>query len=490
MQGITFYPTHVVAACAGAEVKLPAKGKDVTPSAEEAEALPVAIKLLLVMSAQAGVIRFPDADLYKSHLFPAAKSFLDYNGGFNAAGIREYRNDPVLAAAAELHKAAKQKSLSVGNPSVTGLSVVKAPNSESGPSAPPIPAPRNPGSQTESFLESWYQGQPVSWVRPEELTPHPFNSTIYDVKPDAELLASVRLYGVLVPLVITTEKMILGGQCRQTAAIEVGHTSVPAIITNAPAELHELLIIHLNRQRHKSPIVKIREFIALRERAALEAELRQKAGKHLMENFPQGIETGAARDHAAKDSGYSGRTMADAAKAYEEAMRRKDARLTPDEVAKVLAKLDEDSFSGACKLACSFGWFEEQVKKKRTPPSPKGKNVSETDSNAPKTEIEKRIDGAVSQVSEDGKRTAFEFAEIVSAVGDGVAKAQIKRWLDKHIAARKITSLKGGLYFCVTRERLIDEKQDLDEEYRTISDRLKQINAQLEEIGDQPWRPL
>lgn len=219
-------------------------------------------------------------------------------------------------------------------------------------------------------LETWYKGHQVHWIPPRELSPHPFNRTIYSVELDAPFTESIRLFGVKEPIIATRSNKVLSGERRLLAAIECSMTEVPMIYTDAPEDCHELLIIHLNRQRQKTPIVNILEYIALKKGADVEAKLRKLAGKPLLENFPQGL----ARDHAAKDSGLCGKTLDNAAKAYLEAMRRRHAGLTPDEVAAVLAKLEHGrSYSGAHTMAVGYRWFE---KAKPLSPTTKKKGLS------------------------------------------------------------------------------------------------------------------
>lgn len=89
--------------------------------------------------------------------------------------------------------------------------------------------------------------------RPNELRPHPMNEEVYGDRADADLIESVRTKGVLNPVLITADNLIISGHRRWGAAIAAGLTTIPVVITpiDDPLAIEEALI-ESNRQRQKT----------------------------------------------------------------------------------------------------------------------------------------------------------------------------------------------------------------------------------------------
>lgn len=89
--------------------------------------------------------------------------------------------------------------------------------------------------------------------RPNDLRPHPMNEEVYGDRADADLIESVRSKGVLNPILITTDNLIVSGHRRWGAAIAAGLDTVPVVITpiDDPLAIEEALI-ESNRQRQKT----------------------------------------------------------------------------------------------------------------------------------------------------------------------------------------------------------------------------------------------
>lgn len=89
--------------------------------------------------------------------------------------------------------------------------------------------------------------------RPNELRPHPMNEEVYGDRADADLIESVRSKGVLNPILITTDNLIVSGHRRWGAAIAADLDTVPVVITpiDDPLAIEEALI-ESNRQRQKT----------------------------------------------------------------------------------------------------------------------------------------------------------------------------------------------------------------------------------------------
>lgn len=166
-----------------------------------------------------------------------------------------------------------------------------------------------------------------------ELRPHPKNLEIYGVEPvSPELLTSIKLKGVMVPLTIKADGTIISGHRRYEAAKSAGIESVPVGIATFSNELDELeALIEFNRQREKTFTQKMREAEALekiekeRARARQTATLMQGEERPVKEIFPE-RETGQTRDKVAKATGIgSGKTYDIAKKIWEKADAGDDA---------------------------------------------------------------------------------------------------------------------------------------------------------------------
>lgn len=153
-----------------------------------------------------------------------------------------------------------------------------------------------------------------------DLHPHPLNETIYG-KPKVgdeqlrKLSHSITEHGILTPLIITEDNVVISGHTRLAIAHNLNINRVPVVVVSEsnPLKIAEM-VIHSNRQREKTPEQKAREVRELtrieRERAkARQAHGKTAPGKTLVENLPQAMEDdGKARDKAAAAVGWSGKT--------------------------------------------------------------------------------------------------------------------------------------------------------------------------------------
>jgi hypothetical protein len=112
----------------------------------------------------------------------------------------------------------------------------------------------------EQFIER------LSICSVERLRPHPLNARIYGDDADPALVASVREHGILEPLLVTVDGLVLSGHRRFAAARTCGHVTVHAVVIDEPDELaQQELLIQANRQRTKSNEQAAREAAALLE---------------------------------------------------------------------------------------------------------------------------------------------------------------------------------------------------------------------------------
>jgi N6-adenosine-specific RNA methylase IME4/ParB-like chromosome segregation protein Spo0J len=170
-----------------------------------------------------------------------------------------------------------------------------------------------------------------------ELTPHPKNFEIYGQESVTDdLLASVKSKGVMVPLTITSENVIISGHRRYEAAKMAGLEIVPVGIATFESELDELeAIIEFNRQREKTFVQKMKEAETLEAIEAQRAKNRMAAagasaapgkaagkGKEILPDLSQG----QTRDKVAQQTGIgSGKTYEVAKKIWNKAKEGDEA---------------------------------------------------------------------------------------------------------------------------------------------------------------------
>jgi ParB-like chromosome segregation protein Spo0J len=164
---------------------------------------------------------------------------------------------------------------------------------------------------------------------PTLLAPHPLNEKLYGMLErniDEHLRDSIKEHGILVPLTITKDNVIVSGHSRWFWASRFNLKTVPVIVCNAKTDDQiEELIVHSNRQRVKTTEQIGREFKVLerieRDRAKKRQEaaakqtnkkLDRKSDDTLPETVPE-ASSGDARDLAAAALGISGKTAEKAA---------------------------------------------------------------------------------------------------------------------------------------------------------------------------------
>jgi len=153
-----------------------------------------------------------------------------------------------------------------------------------------------------------------------ELIVNPVNEKIYGTNVSGiefdTLVESIRIQGIISPIVITKEKKILSGHRRYFAAKQLGLSKVPTVVKNGFKDEFEEMeaILESNKHRDKTNEQKANEYVMYRTLETAKAKKRQAAAgkKKSNDENKEGISEGAARDLAAKNINWSGKT-ADAA---------------------------------------------------------------------------------------------------------------------------------------------------------------------------------
>ena len=145
---------------------------------------------------------------------------------------------------------------------------------------------------------------------PRELKPHPLNIEIYgEENVDADLVKSIKLKGILEPLVIKEDNTILSGHRRWKAAKSLKLDKLPCRIITFSDPLEEMeALIEFNRQRKKTvsqmmregdKIAWIEKVLAKRRQEATRAKPGEKIGKRAAQ-LGGALPKGEAREKVSK----------------------------------------------------------------------------------------------------------------------------------------------------------------------------------------------
>jgi N6-adenosine-specific RNA methylase IME4 len=126
--------------------------------------------------------------------------------------------------------------------------------------------------------------------------------------------ADVRARGILTPLEITAEGLVLDGRERLGAAERLGLTEVPVCVV-APTDAVEHIILAALQRRHLSASQRAALALELDAYRELLAEAEQRRTQNLRQNTDEAVlpPRGKTRDHVAAWAGVSARTVQDAA---------------------------------------------------------------------------------------------------------------------------------------------------------------------------------
>lgn len=212
------------------------------------------------------------------------------------------------------------------------------------------------------------------------LKPHPRNSEIYGDDLDAAFIESINVSGVLQPVLITNDGLVIDGNRRMAAARAAGITEAPVIVADITDELDILeRILDCNRQRVKTNEqhgrearcwLKIEREKAKRRQAT--AQVGNRGGKSLPAKSPEA--TGDARDAAAERTGLKAKRLEEMVAVVEaiDALKKSGKTKKAEELRDVLNKKTVHTAHQKAKRA---GYFEAAGLKKA---SKAAKNASKT----------------------------------------------------------------------------------------------------------------
>ena len=174
---------------------------------------------------------------------------------------------------------------------------------------------------------------------PQKLKNHPLNIKLYKgAPPTADFVASVKAHGILTPLLITTDDVVISGHDRKNAARMAGLKEVPVVVlrdVTDPLDQEELLIVS-NRQKQKDNETLAREAARLTEieseRAAERVRAAQskpgsKAGTnaHRPKNSEDIDDSGRTRERVAEALGVGEQTAVKLAEAGRELKKAEES---------------------------------------------------------------------------------------------------------------------------------------------------------------------
>lgn len=147
---------------------------------------------------------------------------------------------------------------------------------------------------------------------PHKLKNHPLNIKLYKgAPPTQDFVSSVKAHGILTPLLVTVDDVVISGHDRKNAARMAGLKEVPCVVlrdVTDPLDLEELLIVS-NRQKQKDNETLAREAARLAEIEAERSEARQK------KNLKKGPESSVKAQAPERETGSSGQTRQKVAEA-------------------------------------------------------------------------------------------------------------------------------------------------------------------------------
>jgi N6-adenosine-specific RNA methylase IME4 len=187
----------------------------------------------------------------------------------------------------------------------------------------------------------------------DDLKAHELNSQIYgDSEPEQGLLESIKKHGILEPIVINKEFIIISGHRRWNTAKKIGLTEVPYRIEYYKDFLDEQeKLIEYNKQREKTFTQKMAEADKLKEIESERAKERQGTRSDIKIMLPE-CSKGQTREKIGQKIGMSGST-------YERGNKVWEAAKEGNEKAK---KLIEEIDKGKITINAAFKTIRQEEK--------------------------------------------------------------------------------------------------------------------------------
>lgn len=391
----------------------------------------------------------------------SVSSLLDLaNGGLNAQSIVKYGDDPGIKKAALAHQA----------------TVIGA----------------------RGTPRSGIAGSEIRYLKVRALRIPPIQRYLYDDRDDAELTLSIATIGLLESLIASTDYILLSGCRRLKACIEIGMALVPVRLVDVPEDDIDEYILDANLYRIKTNAETLREYGRQLPIEQKKASKRQLAGVPV--NSPEGgCIKGDARDLAAKKYGLTG-SYASNGYAVVQLIDKLEASGHKNEALSVRMALYKSIKAGidAAKKGGILRSTSKSTEKEEARSLPEENSVADDAATlaAPvakdhkKAEEKSRIDEAVTKLSQNGLRTGFDQQEVAAEVGHGVSKAAIKRWFESNIRAWRVHDHGRGIYSCITKGVLLENRKKTEDQLRELQEQLDVIDRGLKEIGGKVWSPV
>lgn len=214
--------------------------------------------------------------------------------------------------------------------------------------------------------------------RTTELRPHPKNVEIYNDAIDGVFLQSIQEKGIIQPLLITTNGIIISGHRRWEAARKIGLKEVPVIVSDLTDDLDiiEALIITNKDQRERTNEQMAREYQELK---AVESERARRRQLATLNNVGDGLavvnspqrekeqETGKARDIAASKLGI-GSQKAERASDIIDVIDELEGQGETEEAEELRQTLNEKSVNAAHQKAKKNGYIKPKKRQEKKAP--------------------------------------------------------------------------------------------------------------------------
>ena len=121
----------------------------------------------------------------------------------------------------------------------------------------------------------------ITYLNPKKLTRNPLNDLVYGKELVDDIKPSIEEYGILRPLIINKENLVIEGNRRLQAALELNLDVVPVILMSFDGKVSENdWFFESNKYRIKSHEQVIREYKAKRLDEEQKAKIRQLASQN------------------------------------------------------------------------------------------------------------------------------------------------------------------------------------------------------------------